>query len=106
MTRPRWSERILVSRWDHRLGRSLEMEATALSAFSTANRSSVACFAHVTNAMAQTEGDFEKGQGEGAKATLAIVAATARAWRTCRRARYRREKAGGRTSTEADVERN
>jgi hypothetical protein len=32
--------------------------------------------------MAQTEGDFEKGEADGAKATLAVVAATARAWRS------------------------
>jgi hypothetical protein len=31
--------------------------------------------------MAQTEGDFEKGEADGANATLAIVGATARAWR-------------------------
>ena len=43
-----------------------------------ANRSS--CFAHVTNSMAQTEGDFEKGEADGAKATLAVVAAAIRAW--------------------------
>jgi hypothetical protein len=40
------------------------------------------CFAHVTNSMAQTEGDFEKGEADGAKATLAVVAATARGWRS------------------------
>jgi hypothetical protein len=31
--------------------------------------------------MAQTEGDFEKGEADGAMATLAVVAAAARAWR-------------------------
>ena len=59
---------------------AVEMEAAALYAFATALRRSVVCFAHVTNAMAQTEGDFEKGESDGAVATLAVVAAAARAW--------------------------
>jgi hypothetical protein len=57
------------------------MEAAALYAFSAASGSSVVCFAHVTNSMAQAEGDFEKGEADGAKATLAVVAAAAREWR-------------------------
>lgn len=59
---------------------AVEMEAAALYAFATALRRSVVCFAHVTNAMAQTEGDFEKGESDGAAATLAVVTAAARAW--------------------------
>jgi uridine phosphorylase len=59
---------------------AVEMEAAALYAFATANRQPVVCFAHVTNAMARTEGDFEKGDADGATATLAVVAVTARAW--------------------------
>nr|WP_312010375.1 hypothetical protein [Bradyrhizobium cenepequi] len=39
---------------------AVEMEAAALYAFSAATDNPVVCFAHVTNAMAQTEGDFEK----------------------------------------------
>jgi hypothetical protein len=31
--------------------------------------------------MAQTEGDFEKGEADGTTATLAVVAAAIRAWR-------------------------
>jgi hypothetical protein len=42
-----------------------------------ANRSSAS---HVTNTMAQAEGDFEKGVADGAMATPAIVAGTARVW--------------------------
>ncbi len=61
---------------------AVEMEAAALYAFSTTSGHSVVCFAHVTNSMAQIEGDFEKGEADGAKATLAVVAATARAWRS------------------------
>jgi uridine phosphorylase len=60
---------------------AVEMEAAALYAFSATTGHSIVCFAHVTNAMAQTEGDFEKGEADGAKATLAVVAATSRAWR-------------------------
>ena len=52
---------------------AVEMEAAALYAFSAATGHPVICFAHVTNAMAQTEGDFEKGEADGAKATLAFV---------------------------------
>lgn len=59
---------------------AVEMEASALYAFATATRRSVVCFAHVTNAMAQTEGDFEKGEADGTTATLAVIAAAARAW--------------------------
>jgi uridine phosphorylase len=59
---------------------AVEMEAAALYAFANAAHRSVICFAHVTNAMAQTEGDFEKGEADGTTATLAVVAATIRAW--------------------------
>lgn len=56
---------------------AVEMEAAALYAFATAARQSVICFAHVTNSMAQTEGDFEKGEADGVTATLAVIAAAA-----------------------------
>jgi uridine phosphorylase len=59
---------------------AVEMEAAALYAFAAATRHSVVCFAHVTNTMAQTQGDFEKGEAEGSTATLAVIAAAARAW--------------------------
>jgi hypothetical protein len=32
--------------------------------------------------MAQTEGDLEKGEADGIKATLSVVAAGARGWQT------------------------
>lgn len=57
------------------------MEAAALYAFGTTSGNPIVCFAHVTNSMAQTEGDFEKGEADGAMATLAVFAAAARAWR-------------------------
>lgn len=56
---------------------AVEMEASALYAFATAMRKSVICFAHVTNSMAQTEGDFEKGEADGVTASLSVIAATA-----------------------------
>ena len=59
---------------------AVKMEAAALYAFAAARRRSVVCLAHVTNAMAQTIGDFEKGESDGATATLALIVATARAW--------------------------
>jgi purine-nucleoside phosphorylase len=39
---------------------ALEMEAAALYAFASARRVPVICLAHLTNRMAQVEGDFEK----------------------------------------------
>jgi uridine phosphorylase len=59
---------------------AVEMEAAALYAFANAMHRSVICFAHVTNAMAQTEGDFEKGDADGTTATLEVIAAAIRAW--------------------------
>jgi uridine phosphorylase len=61
---------------------AVEMEAAALYAFATARQKDVVCFAHVTNAMATTEGDFEKGDENGAAATLRVITATEKAWRS------------------------
>lgn len=58
---------------------AVEMEAAALYAFAQAKRKVVVCFAHVTNQMAQQEGDFEKGDASGADASLALIQAVARA---------------------------
>jgi len=60
---------------------AVEMEAAALYAFGVATRRSVVCFAHVTNSMAQSEGDFEKGEENGVGATLEVVRAAALVWR-------------------------
>ena len=46
---------------------AVEMEAAALYAFAQARRRDVLCFAHVTNRMARVEGDFEKGEADGAR---------------------------------------
>lgn len=58
---------------------AVEMEAAALYAFSAARGKPVICFAHVTNQMASIEGDFEKGEANGAIDALAVVVAAANA---------------------------
>ncbi len=60
---------------------AVEMEAAALYAFAAARGRDVLCFAHVTNQMAQAEGDFEKGEANGTHEMLRLVAATVAAWR-------------------------
>ena len=59
---------------------AVEMEAAALYAFAAATNRSVVCLAHVTNAMAQSEGDFEKGEADGATSSLAVIAKVVQAW--------------------------
>jgi uridine phosphorylase len=56
---------------------AVEMEAAALYAFSRARDRPVICFAHVTNEMARSEGDFEKGEADGAVDALRIIGRTA-----------------------------
>ena len=60
---------------------AVEMEAAALYAFSRARQKLVLCLAHVTNQMAVDGGDFEKGEADGADASLAVIAAVSRVWR-------------------------
>lgn len=60
---------------------AVEMEAAALYAFAAARGRPVVCFAHVTNAMAVTDGDFEKGPAEGAEQALQLVTAAVKGWR-------------------------
>ena len=57
---------------------AVEMEAAALLAFAAATGRPVVCLAHVTNQMAQVDGDFEKGPADGAEQALAVAAAVAR----------------------------
>jgi uridine phosphorylase len=59
---------------------AVEMEAAALYAFAKARRKNVLCFAHVTNQMGRA-GDFEKGDANGAVASLALISAVAAHWR-------------------------
>jgi hypothetical protein len=49
------------------------MEASALYAFAKAKHKKVICFAHLTNTMAQSEGDFEKGEEMGSIDTLTLI---------------------------------
>lgn len=58
---------------------AVEMEAAALYAFARARQRDVLCFAHVTNQMARVEGDFDKGEQDGAWASLDLIATAARA---------------------------
>ncbi len=58
----------------------VEMEAAGLYAYAEARHRPVLCIAHVTNRMAQDEGDFEKGEAEGAPAALQLIEAAADAW--------------------------
>jgi len=59
---------------------AVEMEAAALYAFAAARQKPVLCFAHVTNQMALTEGDFEKGEADGTVDALAVIGAAAKTW--------------------------
>ena len=59
---------------------AVEMEAAALYAFASARSKPVICFAHVTNQMGRVEGDFEKGEEDGSRTALQLLAATAKAW--------------------------
>ncbi len=51
----------------------VEMEASALYALSEAKNYNIICFAHLTNSMAQIEGDFEKGEEFGSVDTLRLI---------------------------------
>lgn len=52
---------------------AVEMEASALYAFSKAKSKRVVCYAHLTNSMAQQNGDFEKGAENGSLTSLELV---------------------------------
>jgi uridine phosphorylase len=60
---------------------AVEMEAAALYALAEVKQYKIICFAHVTNQMGQTEGDFEKGQEQGSLTALRILTQTATAWK-------------------------
>jgi purine-nucleoside phosphorylase len=61
---------------------AVEMEAAALYALATSKAKDIICFAHVTNQMAQTEGDFEKGQAQGSITALRLLSQLANIWHT------------------------
>ncbi len=56
----------------------VEMEAAALLAFAVAQRRTVACLAHVTNAMATRPEDFEKGGDDGLEEAVLLCGAALR----------------------------
>jgi purine-nucleoside phosphorylase len=56
----------------------VEMEASALYAFGKVKSKPVVCFAHLTNSMAQQNGDFEKGAENGSITSLELVYQTAK----------------------------
>lgn len=59
---------------------AVEMEAAALYAFARARGKPVLCFGHVTNTMGRTEGNFEKGEQNGAIAAARLIAGIAENW--------------------------
>lgn len=52
---------------------AVEMEAAALYALARAKGSHVLCLAHVTNTMGQSGNDFEKGEADGTRDSLAVL---------------------------------
>ena len=56
---------------------AVEMEAAALYAFAQVRQKPVLCFAHVTNQMGRIDGDFEKGEADGSKDALDLIAIAA-----------------------------
>jgi uridine phosphorylase len=63
---------------------TVEMEAAALYALAQAKGYDIVCFAHVTNQMGQTEGDFEKGEASGSQTALRLLRQTIHLWRQWR----------------------
>jgi hypothetical protein len=59
---------LIVLRWRLRL----------YNAFSKAKKNPVVCFAHLTNSMAQQNGDFEKGAENGSLTSLELIFQTAK----------------------------
>jgi purine-nucleoside phosphorylase len=55
----------------------VEVESAALYAYAGARGRDVLCLAHVTNTMAVSGDDFEKGDANGALAAIAMTAAIA-----------------------------
>ncbi len=52
---------------------AVEMEASALYAFAQVAKKDILCFAHITNQMATTENDFEKGHNSGNTAMVELI---------------------------------
>jgi uridine phosphorylase len=56
---------------------AVEMEAAALYAFAQVRQKPVLCFAHVTNQMGRVDGDFEKGEADGSRDAMQLIAIAA-----------------------------
>jgi uridine phosphorylase len=54
---------------------AVEMEAAALYTFAAVRGAQVLCLAHVTNTMAQSGADFEKGEADGTADALQVIGA-------------------------------
>lgn len=61
---------------------AVEMEAAALYAFAASANAQVLCLAHVTNTMGQMGDDFEKGEADGTRDALNVLAILVSAFRT------------------------
>jgi uridine phosphorylase len=59
---------------------AVEMEAASLYAYAQAKQKPVVCFAHITNRMGVSEGDFEKGEAEGTLDSLRLIESVAQGW--------------------------
>mgnify|MGYP000962782851 CR=1 FL=1 len=59
---------------------AVEMETAALYAFAAARARPVLALAHVSNQLGCVDGDFEKGEDNGAQESIALVKALASAW--------------------------
>ena len=64
------------------------MEAAALYALASKKQKEIVCFAHVTNQMGQTEGDFEKGEAAGSVTALHVIHQTAQRWQRWQRQQF------------------
>jgi uridine phosphorylase len=65
---------------------AVEMESAALYAFAAARRRPVICVAHVSNQLGRVEGDFEKGEANGAHGSAELVRAIAEGFVATRQA--------------------
>ena len=68
---------------------AVEMEAAALYALAEQKQKDIVCFAHVTNQMGQTEGDFEKGEAAGSITALQVIHQTAWHWQRWQKQQFR-----------------
>jgi uridine phosphorylase len=64
---------------------AVEMEAAALYAFGRARNRPVLCVAYVTKRLGCVEGDFEKGDYNGARSSLSLIPALSERWRSSER---------------------